>query len=87
LKAITQEESMMIERRVRRLLALSLVAFVAACTGDADTGADDEGSGENTILPAEDQTGGVGDMGTGTGTTGPGTETQPEVIATDTMSE
>ena len=49
--------------RLRGFLAASLIVVAAAaCAGDADT--DDDGAagtGENTIMPAGDQTGGAGE--------------------------
>lgn len=71
--------------RARIVLAASLLLFAAAC---ADAGTDDDaaGTGDNTILPSEDPTGGVGDMGTGTGTTGPGTETPDTGVGMDTSA-
>lgn len=57
-------------RRIGSALAASLFVFAVACA-DTET---DMGTEDNTIMPAEDQTGGVGDMGTGTGTTAPGSD-------------
>ena len=57
-------------RRIGTAVAASLFVFAVACA-DTET---DAGTEDNTILPAEDQTGGAGDMGTGTGTTAPGSD-------------
>ncbi|HEX6589006.1 MAG TPA: hypothetical protein VF039_08285 [Longimicrobiales bacterium] len=61
-----------ITKRIGSALLASALVFAVACA-DAET--DETGTGDNTILPAEDQTGGAGDMGTGTGTTAPGSNT------------
>ena len=66
-----------VTKHVRLAAAAALLTFAAACGGDADTDQDLEGSGDNTIMPAGDQTGGAGDMGTGTGTAAPGTDMPP----------
>ena len=72
-----------ITRRIATALAASMLVFAVAC---ADTETDDTGTGDNTILPAEDETGGAGDLGTGTGTTAPGSEQPVPVDSADTAA-
>ena len=60
-----------ITRRIGTALVASMFVFAVAC---ADTESGDTGTEDNSILPAEDQTGGAGDLGTGTGTTAPGSD-------------
>lgn len=66
---------------IRFALAASLIAFVVACA-DTETDAADA-AGENTILP-ENPTGGAGDLGTGTGTTAPGSDEAVPIDSADT---
>ena len=72
-----------ITRRIATAGLASLFVLAVAC---ADTETDDTGTGDNSILPAEDQTGGAGDLGTGTGTTAPGSDQPVPVDSADTAA-
>jgi len=72
-----------ITRRIATAGLASLFVLAVAC---AATETDDTGTGDSSILPAEDQTGGAGDLGTGTGTTAPGSDQPVPVDSADTAA-
>ena len=74
------------ERMTRRIGAATVASLFVLAVACADTETDDTGTGDNTILPAEDATGGAGDLGTGTGTTAPGSEQPVPLDSADTAA-